>query len=272
MFSFSLLVLACAVVLFMVLAERIVPATKLPFVSGWWARATFANFSQVAIILLVGLVWNTWLRGFSLCHAAGWPDFVAIPVTYFLSTFLFYWWHRLRHESSLWWRLAHQIHHSASRLELLTTFYKHPLEIGLDSILGATLVYFVMGCSPMQGAAYTVLVALGEMFYHWNIHTPPWLGKFFQRPESHRIHHQRARHSRNYSELPLWDYLFGTYANPKNADRVQCGFADQRETHLVPLLQGRPVDMQRASEPLDLRPACFGCRRRHLCLHSGGEK
>jgi sterol desaturase/sphingolipid hydroxylase (fatty acid hydroxylase superfamily) len=267
----SPLFIAFVVALFMIALEKAFPATKLPSVPGWWVRALLANLTQVAIVVLAGFTWNVWLRGDSLFSAFHWPNSVAAGTTYFLSTFAFYWWHRVRHESPFWWRFAHQIHHSASRLEILTAFYKHPLEIGLDSVLSALLVYPVMGCSPAQGAIYTILIAVGEMFYHWNIHTPRWLGRLFQRPESHRIHHQRERHTRNYSDLPLWDFLFGTYSNPKNADKVNCGFASQREVQLVPMLKGNPVDLQRDPEPLDFRPACFGCRKRHRCLHSSAK-
>lgn len=34
------------------------------------------------------------------------------------------------------------------------------------------------------------LTGIAELIYHWNINTPYWLGFIFQRPESHRIHHQ----------------------------------------------------------------------------------
>jgi sterol desaturase/sphingolipid hydroxylase (fatty acid hydroxylase superfamily) len=269
--SFALPVAVAAACL-MILFERLFPATKLPVVAGWWFRAILANLVQIAIVVVAGFTWNLWLRGPSLLHASRWPDAAAAGATYFISTFVFYWWHRVRHESPFWWRFAHQIHHSASRLEIFTAFYKHPLEISLDSVLSAVLVYPLMGCSPFQGALYTVLIAVGEMFYHWNIHTPRWVGTFFQRPESHRIHHQRDRHTKNYADLPLWDFIFGTYANPKHADTVRCGFGHERETLLLPMLMGKPVETTREPEPLNFRPACFGCRKQRLCRHNAWEK
>jgi sterol desaturase/sphingolipid hydroxylase (fatty acid hydroxylase superfamily) len=263
--NYTSLLISAAIAGAMLAVERALPAVKGPTEKGWWWRALAANLSQIAIVVLAGFTWNIWLRGHSLLQAVHWPNALAAGVTYVVSTFFFYWWHRVRHESSFWWRVAHQIHHSASRLELFTTFYKHPFEIGLDSILSAAIVYVIMGCSPVQGAIYTVLIAVGEMFYHWNIHTPRWVGLVFQRPEAHRIHHQRSRHTKNYGDLPVWDSLFGTYSNPKNADKVICGFSDGRETQLVDMLRGRAIETRRDSEPLDLRPACLGCRRQRLC-------
>jgi sterol desaturase/sphingolipid hydroxylase (fatty acid hydroxylase superfamily) len=245
--------------------ENVVPATKLPSVSGWMSRAIAFNAAQIAIVLTAGLTWNRWVQGFSLVHVSAFPDWLGALLTYFVSTFVFYWWHRIRHESPFWWRFAHQIHHSAARIEILTSFYKHPFEILINSILSAFIVYPLMGCSTVQGAYYTLLIAVGEMFYHWNIHTPRWMGKSFQRPESHRIHHQRERHSKNYSDLPVWDLLFDTFSNPKNSVKVARGFAGGSEKQIIPMLKGQEIDLKRQSEPLDFRPCCFRCHKRHRC-------
>ena len=40
------------------------------------------------------------------------------------------------------------MHHSPQRIEILTAFYKHPLEIVAESLLGATLLYLFLGVSP----------------------------------------------------------------------------------------------------------------------------
>lgn len=249
----------------MLVIERLFPATKLPRVPGWWVRAIAINFFQIATVLVAGVTWNRWLQGWSLfqCHLA--PDWLATALTYVFSTLVFYWWHRIRHESRFWWRVAHQIHHSASRIEILASFYKHPFEIVLNSVLTAIIVYPIMGCSPVQGGYYTIIIAVGEMLYHWNIHTPRWCGHWFQRPESHRIHHQRDRHTKNYSDLPIWDKIWGTFSNPTNGDRIECGFANEKETQLVEMLKTQEVDTQKQSDPLDWRIACLGCEKRHRC-------
>jgi sterol desaturase/sphingolipid hydroxylase (fatty acid hydroxylase superfamily) len=55
-----------------------------------------------------------------------------------------------------------------------------------------------------------------SIFQHANIKTPVWLGYIIQRPESHAVHHAKGVHAYNYSDLPLFDILFGTFRNPKN--------------------------------------------------------
>ena len=89
-----------------------------------------------------------------------------------------------------------------------------------------------------------LLTGIAELFYHWNIKTPYWIGFLIQRPESHCIHHQRNKHSNNYSDLPLWDMLFGTFHNPR-AKEFACGFAGNREQDLVMMLLGREPRSER---------------------------
>lgn len=35
-----------------------------------------------------------------------------------------------------------------------------------------------------------------------------------QRPESHSLHHERGVHRHNYSDLPVFDMIFGSFRNP----------------------------------------------------------
>src|SRR5690606_17003560 len=124
---------------------------------------------------------------------------------------VFYWWHRARHDVNFLWLALHQIHHSPARIETITSFYKHPLEIVCNSLIIGFINHVILGVG-LEGAAWTLLFsAVGEYFYHMNIATPRWVGLFFQRPEMHRIHHQLGRHYHNFSDIPLWDALFGTY-------------------------------------------------------------
>ena len=74
-----------------------------------------------------------------------------------------------------------------------------------------------------------------------NIRTPRWIGFFFQRPEMHRIHHQRGKHYKNFSDLPIWDMLFGTFDNPKTY-KGKCGFRLERESKLQEMLFHRNVN------------------------------
>jgi sterol desaturase/sphingolipid hydroxylase (fatty acid hydroxylase superfamily) len=221
--------------------ERAAPGWKLPSVRGWWPRVLGINLVQVGVVLLAGVTWERALSGWSLVRLSASLNATTAGLTaYVIATFVFYWWHRLRHEHDFFWRGFHQIHHSPQRLELITSFYKHPLEMVANSIIGSVLIYTVLGLDLKAGAIYTTCTALGEFFYHTNVTTPRWVGFIFQRPEMHRIHHEHGKHRSNYGDLVIWDMLFGTYHNPPTFE-ASCGFDAAKEQRLADMLRFRDV-------------------------------
>lgn len=221
--------------------ERLFPGWPLPPVKSWPLRVLAVNAVQIGIVLIAGVTWERWLSSASLfkLEAATTPV-VAGFIAYFIATFVFYWWHRWRHEHHTLWRWFHQIHHSPQRLETITSFYKHPVEMIVNSILGSLIVYTLLGLSLEGGAVYTAFTAIGEFFYHMNVRTPRWIGYVFQRPEMHRIHHEHERHKNNYGDIVWWDMLFGTYQNPGTWDG-KCGFDPENEERLGTMLAWRDV-------------------------------
>lgn len=101
--------------------ERMVPGWKLPHVRTWPLRVLLINGVQLSVILTAGISWERWLSSWSVFHLS---QHVAPAVgglmAYFVATFVFYWWHRWRHEYGILWRGFHQIHHSPQRLEVIT--------------------------------------------------------------------------------------------------------------------------------------------------------
>ena len=223
------------------LFERLFPGWRLPKVRTWPVRVIAINILQLGVVLLAGVSWEKWFSSFSLFDlSARVPPVAGGLIAYFIATFVFYWWHRWRHEVDALWRFFHQIHHSPQRIEVITSFYKHPGEMVVNSLIGSLLVYTVLGLSMEGGMAYTACTALGEFFYHTNIRTPRWIGYFFQRPEMHRVHHQYGRHKNNYGDIVWWDMLFGTYENPKEF-KATCGFDEANELRLREMLLYRDV-------------------------------
>ena len=236
-----MLALILAVAAFCLVLERLIPGHPLPRVPTWPVRVLLVNVVQLGVVLLAGVTWERWLASaslFDLCERVS--PFSGGAIAYFIATFVFYWWHRWRHESSFLWRGFHQIHHSPQRIELITSFYKHPGEMIFNSLLGSALVYSLLGLTLEGGAIYTAFTALGEFFYHTNVRTPRWVGFVFQRPEMHRIHHEHGRHRNNYGDVVWWDMLFGTYENPPRFTST-CGFDAPREEQLGAMLAYRDV-------------------------------
>jgi sterol desaturase/sphingolipid hydroxylase (fatty acid hydroxylase superfamily) len=229
-----IVLLVCSTTAFLI-RERVHPGRALPRSKGWYPRALLMNLGQLLITLATAKLWLQVFGGMHLLtmpHGA--PPVLQGFAAWLVGTFVFYWWHRLRHASG-WWRAFHQIHHSPSRIELVTSFYKHPIEILADSALSAAILYPVLGCTLAGGLWYNLFAATGEYFYHANVGTPRWLRFFIQTPELHSVHHQYGVHARNFADIPLWDRLFGTYE-----DQVEfvarCGFPEGAEERLMCML------------------------------------
>jgi len=219
--------------------ERLAPGRALPRVEGWYARALLVNFAQLGITLATARLW-TRMFDRSLFHLADWEVPIAEGfVGWFVGTFFFYGWHVLRHRKGFW-VVFHQLHHSPARIEILTSFYKHPVEILSDAILSALVLYPLLGCSMMGAFWYNFFAATGEYFYHANMRTPRWLRWFIQTPELHSIHHQYDVHRFNYGDIPLWDRLFGTYRDATEF-APRCGFPAGAEQRLGAILRFEDV-------------------------------
>jgi sterol desaturase/sphingolipid hydroxylase (fatty acid hydroxylase superfamily) len=233
------LVLTIGIGIAMLLIELVTQTRKWTVVRGWWTRAILLNVVQLGAAVLAAYAWDPFLAGRSV-YTLELGSISGPVVGYVIITFIFYWWHRARHVSPFLWRWFHQVHHSPARLEILTSFYKHPFEILINSVLTSSILTVLLGLPPSQVASAMLITGLAELFYHWNVPTPHWLGYLFQRPESHCVHHKEGWHQQNYADLPLWDILFGTFHNPKLwSDR--CGFANDGEQRLGEMLRGKVI-------------------------------
>jgi sterol desaturase/sphingolipid hydroxylase (fatty acid hydroxylase superfamily) len=221
--------------------ERLIPDQALQKVDGWWLRVIIVNVLQLGVVLLADLAWNQWF-GFNILNLRGhFSPPAAAFLTYLILTFVFYWWHRWRHDVNVLWLSCHQLHHSASRIETITSFYKHPVELVINGIIIAAVNFGLCGLT-IEGAAWvTLYTALAEFFYHMNIKTPRWVGYIIQRPEMHRIHHKRGFHYNNFADLPIWDMLFGTFENPADVSSA-CGFKPEREVRFRDILLFKNVN------------------------------
>ena len=220
--------------------ERVRPGRSLPRSSGWYTRSIAINLVQLGVTLAVGMYWHQWWQGSSLLsltviEAPAAEGFIG----WLVGTFVFYWWHRLRHENGFW-QIFHQVHHSPSRIEVLTSFYKHPLEIFVNSLLTSVILFPLLGVGVAAAAWYNLFAATGEYFYHANVKTPRWLRYFIQTPELHSIHHQYDVHACNYSDIPVWDRLFDTYRDTLEF-MPRCGFPTGSEERLGAMLVFRDV-------------------------------
>jgi sterol desaturase/sphingolipid hydroxylase (fatty acid hydroxylase superfamily) len=239
----TLAVLAAALV--MIAVEQMHPGRRWPMVQGWVPRALLLSVAQAAAVFVTGLTWDRWFPQSRIWDASGLGVVTGAAIGYLAITFVYYWWHRARHEIPVIWRWLHQVHHSPQRIEVITSFYKHPLEQIANGALSSCVLFGLVGLDPAAAALAVTFTGLAELFYHWNVRTPYWLGFLIQRPESHCLHHRTGSHRSNYADLPLWDMLFGTFENPRHLEAT-CGFGPEREARLGAMLLGRDLYPQGA--------------------------
>ena len=247
-----LIVFVCA--LAMIGVELLAPGRPWKHVSGWWARAILLNGVQVAVVFLAGATWDVWFQDTSLFQLESQLGMTGGAFAGYLAiTFIYYWWHRARHEVPVLWRIFHQVHHSPQRIEIFTSFYKHPVEIFVNGLLSSAILYLLCGLSPEAASMTVLMTGLAELFYHWNVRTPYWIGFIFQRPESHCLHHKQGWHRQNFSDLPMWDMLFGTFHNPRTFE-AECGFSNDAERRLPEMLAGvdlhHPQNRSHENDPI----------------------
>jgi sterol desaturase/sphingolipid hydroxylase (fatty acid hydroxylase superfamily) len=162
--------------------ERVRPGRELPNSKGWYARAALINLCQVAITFGTNKLWIELFSGASLVKLAAWNTPVLEGfVGWLVGTFFFYWWHRIRHLDGFW-HVFHQVHHSPARIEAITSFYKHPIEILADSALAAAILYLLLGASLEGALWFNFFAATGEFFYHSNFRSPRWSSILSRRP------------------------------------------------------------------------------------------
>lgn len=126
--------------------------------------------------------------------------------------FIYYWNHRLMHESRFLWAI-HVVHHSSERYNLSTAL-RQPVADAFGTFLPSSALALV-GIEP---ALIETARGINLLYQFW-IHTDAIgrlgpIEKLLNSPSHHRVHHGSNRQylDRNHgSILIIWDRLFGTF-------------------------------------------------------------
>ncbi len=226
----------------LMLWEALAPARRLPHVPYWklWGVLSFTIYFFLSSYL--PLLWTSELAKLQLVDLSmlgTWWGALAGLLVYELGV---YCWHLGMHSSDFLWRLFHQTHHSAERIDTYGAFWMSPFDMAGFTLLYSACLTLVIGVTP-EAATLTLLVAsFLSIFQHANVRTPRWLGFIVQRPESHSYHHGRDLHAHNYSDLALFDWLFGTLHNPRDFAPAS-GFYDGASRRIGDLLRMRDVSV-----------------------------
>lgn len=158
-----------------------------------------------------------------------WPVAAQLAIALVVAELPKYWFHRLEHEHDWLWRF-HAPHHSVPRLYWLNASRFHPVDIGVDTLLGVgTLV--ALGCGEGVIALFLLTSSIHGAFQHANLELRcGFLNWIFSMAELHRWHHSRTTEEANHNygqNLIVWDVVFGTRFLPEDREPPRdVGLAD----------------------------------------------
>lgn len=235
-------IIVISIFLVLMLAEELFPGRPLPKIKNWKIKGIFAFVIYFFLSTYLPMFWNDTLAKYQLFEMSFLGDFGGAMAALLIYEFGVYVWHRSMHKSNILWRVFHQMHHSAERVDTYGAFFFSPMDmIGFTFLTSLALV--VAGGFTVQATIYAIYGATFlAVIQHANIKTPQWMGYFFQRPESHSIHHAKGVHAYNYSDLPIFDIILGTFNNPKDfADET--GFYNGASNRISEMLAFKDINL-----------------------------
>jgi sterol desaturase/sphingolipid hydroxylase (fatty acid hydroxylase superfamily) len=173
----------------------------------------------------------TWLRDRSPLDLTLAPTTVAgllgaVLLVKLVESFIYYWCHRIQHESLFFWRM-HATHHHITKMGCLRGDRTHPLEY-LTLALGTPIALALFGAS-------VDVIAVTAAFHFWNgslnhanlpLRSLPIYDWVFATAPQHHAHHalEMRQSNSNYGcNLILWDRLFGTYCGDETVGPIGAG-------------------------------------------------
>ena len=208
-------IIVIAIFLCLLTAEELFPARPLPKIRYWKIIGICAFIIYFFLSSYLPLIWNDYLAKSQIINLSILGDYLGAFMALLTYELGVYFWHLTMHKNNLLWRIFHQMHHSAERVDTYGTFFFSPMDmIGFTFLTSLSMIWIGF---TVQATIYALYGATFlAVIQHTNIKTPQWMGYIFQRPESHSLHHEKGIHANNYSDLPLFDIIFGTFQNPKN--------------------------------------------------------
>lgn len=243
--TITTVILLLSIVVFVIL-ERNFPYTKNMkfFREGWWLDFFWYTLVQSYFlkILIFDYIIAPAKRGLGLVdsgYLSNWPIWALVLLFLITHDFYIYWFHRLQHNTKVFWR-THEAHHSVKTVDWLAGSRSHSLEILINQTIEFAPIFFLL---DVKTAAIVVpikatLDAVWGMWIHSNIDAKTGrLQYVINGPEMHQWHHSDYRevfYSNYATKFAFWDWIFGTAYLP--------GLKPFKYQFLKPQKYGLPYD------------------------------
>jgi sterol desaturase/sphingolipid hydroxylase (fatty acid hydroxylase superfamily) len=156
-------------------------------------------------------------------------DWWAWVLLFFADDLAYYWFHRVSHESRVFWA-SHVVHHSSRHYNLSTALRQTWVPM---TYMPFWLPLLLLGFPPWM----VLLAQSWSLIYQFGLHTerigrlPRWAEAVLNTPSHHRVHHgSNDRYlDKNYGGiLIIWDRLFRTFE--PETERVRYGLTKNLTT------------------------------------------
>jgi len=164
-----------------------------------------------------------------------WLNFLLLMV---LVDFSFYWVHRFMHKVRYGWT-GHWVHHSSERFNFSTALRQTPV-VSFNGIITVAMLPAALVGFELKHAVIALEL---NLFFQFFVHTetvrrmPRWFEWVFNTPGHHRVHHgsNPKQIDTNFAGvLIIWDRLFGTFVDEKDAGEIKYGVDFRPATTLNP--------------------------------------
>jgi len=178
----------------------------------WLSFLSFFVVAQWLVVALYG--YNQ--RWFPML--AQLPFWFQVLMAVWAFDFVVYWRHRLEHALAVLWSF-HAVHHTAEKVDVLTTLRLHPFELLLGILFNVVVIR--AGLDPTATALGSTIYLCYNYFIHANVRIrfPGFIKYVLVSPFMHQWHHatDQAAAGKNVGVVFAWhDWLFGTAYHPKH--------------------------------------------------------
>jgi sterol desaturase/sphingolipid hydroxylase (fatty acid hydroxylase superfamily) len=157
---------------------------------------------------------------------------------FLFADFVFYWYHRAMHNVRWLWA-GHVTHHSSTRMNFSTALRQN----FLYNLNSGWLIWWLPIALIGFNKDWALIAIELNLAYQFFIHTETvkrlgWAEHIFNTPSHHRVHHgsNPEQIDTNFGGvLIIWDKLFGTFVDERQAGDIKYGLTTRQPTTLNPI-------------------------------------
>jgi sterol desaturase/sphingolipid hydroxylase (fatty acid hydroxylase superfamily) len=134
-----------AIYVLLILWEAIFPARELVAIKYWKVKGIAVFLFYFFLSSYLPLFINPYLEPYRLVDLSSVGVFGGAAIGILLYEFGVYVWHRAMHRSDFLWKIFHQMHHSAERLDTYGAFFFSPMDMIGWTVLSSICLTLIVG-------------------------------------------------------------------------------------------------------------------------------